>query len=732
MVKQETQHISEDVVYTGLTAFTLIVYEVFLSRLFAVILDYNYAFLVVSLATLGIGLGGYSAYISYDRIRTMRYSLFGWFPISLIAVTFAIYSLSYQGILFYSFLALIPFFLGGVVLAGIMQTGHRNIHVLYFADLLGAGLGAAIAVWLMSISNPVWMMSMLSCLVFLVYLLTQVRMLSVNMKVFHTGILLLLIANIIYPIFQLVPFRSYETSPNNIFVKEKDAKIVFSDWNAFARTDVYDAGDGELLYITIDGGAVSPISKYSGDFRQVAYLQSTTASLAFQQASKGRVLLIGAGGGQEVLTAKMMGFQQIDALDINGGSFRAVQTMSSFSGNLFRLAGVTPIISDGRNYIRQTKNRYDLIFLSLVKKNSGNGLGLALTENYMFTQEAVKDYMNKLTASGRLAFLLHDEIELDKTMFAAMNGLREEGVPEHEMKDHLVVIGTYQHLGHVVAGMGGSQITRPLLLLSKQPFSRSDAEALFTKTKQIQQIPVHIPYVRDQFDALGEMLANLPVDVASNRDDKPFFYKKTTGVPKSLLWVLLLIFIFALAMSVKKMSPGQTIYFSGIAIGFMLLEVTLIQRFILFLGHPTLSFVVVLGVLLVSGGIGSYFSKLKSFHLHKRYMPLLLIGALALGLNVLVGWIIVQTFAPSLFIRILMAGGMLAPLGFFMGMPFPYGLKQVQPHRIAAGWGLNGITTVAGSVLGAFLSLSFRISATMAVGAVLYVALFALQPKLGV
>lgn len=159
---------------------------------------------------------------------------------------------------------------------------------------------------------------------------------------------------------------------------KKDTHIVYSDWNSFSRTDVYDAGDGQLLYITIDGGAVSPISKYTGDLQQVDYLRWTTSFLAFQDVTKERVLIIGAGGGQEVLTAKMAGFEQIEAVDINPGSFRAVEAMSSFSGNVFKQPGVREIVSDGRNYIRQTQNQYDLIYLSLVKKGVRKRFGYDL------------------------------------------------------------------------------------------------------------------------------------------------------------------------------------------------------------------------------------------------------------------------------------------------------------------------------------------------------------------
>ena len=724
-------NLGKDMIITFLVAFSMILFEVFLPRFFSVFLDYNYVFAVISLATLGIGIGGFLSYRYFPQFKRYSDAVIGLYPLSLLTVVSLIYLMPFQGFFFYSFLTLIPFVLAGIILAGIFQSHPKQIHRLYFADLIGAGTGSLGAILLMNIFNPVRTIDLVTLLIFAWFYLSRVRFMGKTMKTAQSLILLLLAANMIYPVSQSWEFRAYRTSPYTAFANESNAGIILSDWNAFSRTDVYDADDEELLYITIDGGAVSPISKFTGDYKDVDYLKGTTGALAFQSPAKKRALIIGAGSGQEVLIAKMAGFTSIEAVDINKGSFDAVQKLRDFSGGIFSRDGVKAIISDGRNYIRQTDQQYDVIYLSLVKKASENGLGIALTENFIFTQEAIMEYMKKLSPQGRLAFLLHDETELYKIAQGAANYFRSRGMNEQQIKKQIAVIGTYQHLGHVVWGMDNTEITRPLIVVSNEKFTPEQSGELLASVKAAQQIPVHIPYIQDQWAALNEMAKKKEINVAANRDDMPFFYHKENGVPLPLVigLVVTMAISFGMAMWNRSLVPmRRAVYFSGVALGFMLIEVSFVQRMTLPLGHPTLSFVLVLGVLLISGGIGSYCSA--RWIGRGRYAPLFLTGVLAIGIHLLIGWYDNQSIYLSLPVRIFVAAAMLVPLGFFMGMPFPFGLSRMEKQQIAFSWGMNGIMTVAGSLLAATLSLTFGFTITIAAGAAIYTLLYLVQPVL--
>lgn len=721
----------KDMLITFSAAFAFIVYEVFLSRFFAVILDYNFVMLAISLATLGIGFGGYLAFISDGVIYKYRNEWLGFFSLLMLVSVFVMYVLPYAGIWLYSAAAFFPFLAGGSLLAAVLQGQSERIRILYFSDLAGAGIGAVCSIWFMNVFNPMQTICLLSASLFTVSFSLSFRSATSQKKVILTVLVAALLFNGIQPFSKYISFRAYLTSPTNVFIAEKEAKIIYSDWNSFSRTDVFDAGDGELLYITIDGGAVSPISKYAGDLNQVDYLRTTTSFLAFQGIDKERALIIGAGGGQEVLTAQMAGFQQIEAVDINSGSFKAVNALSRFSGDIFQQPDVMSIVSDGRSYIRMTKNLYDLIYLSLVKKGSENNMGLALTENYIFTQEAVGEYMGKLKPGGRLAFLLHDETELAKVFIAVEKALGNEAIPQDQMKNHIAVIGSYQHLGHEIWGMGGSEITRPLLIVSKQPFPLWSAGHMKAQADSVKQAPIHVPYVYDRFLLFNKMLSELKTGLSSNRDDKPFFYNQTNRAPLPIIrLVIFVLFIAILLIRRTNYAYGHAVYFSGLAMGFMIIELTLIQRLILPLGHPTLSFVLVLGILLVAGGIGSLFSEKWSAKHTKRYVPLLWVAILSLAVNYGITWYSEQSFYLPLVYRLIAVVLLLIPLGFFMGMPFPFGLTRISEGKTAISWAINGIMTVVGSLISVIGSLTFGFTATMIIGAAIYGILYLLQPKL--
>ncbi|NHN33178.1 spermine synthase [Paenibacillus agricola] len=730
MITRET--FLKDVIITFFIAFTLIVYEVFLSRFFATIMDYNYVFLVVSLATLGIGIGGYFAYSQITKHPLLRnHHILGWYAVSIAAVIFTMYILTFVGIFFYAGMALIPFFLGGLVLADLMQRHRDHIGLMYFSDLAGGGLGAVSSIFLMDSLNPLQTIGLISLIGFSVFVACYFGEWNLQQKLFWSTTLAILFINFINPFYSFFSFKAYQTSPHNVFLDEKEARVIFTKWNAFSRTDVFDAGDDDLLYITIDGGAVSPISKFNGELTHVDYLRNTTSYLAFQGRMKNRALIIGGGGGQEVLLAKMTGYKIIEAVDINEGSFLAVRDVSQLSNNVFKLPGVEPIVSDGRNYIRETNNKYDLIYLSLVKKNTENGFGLSLMENYIFTQEAIAEYMNKLEEGGSLGFLVHDEVELFKMVYAAKKYFKKRGVQEQDISKYLAVIGTYQHLGHVVTGLNGSKITRPLLIIGKRPFEYPEAVSLLAAAKQIQQIPIHIPYVNDQFMQMNIMMKTVKVNLEANIDDMPFFYNKMVGISPKMIMLLVAVLLVALFMGrASKLSIGTFTYFSAIAIGFMMIEVTLMQKLVLPLGHPTLSFVLVLGVLLVSGGMGSYFSKYWFRSESNRYIPILVIGLLVLGINAAMDGYNAQSLQMDVNQRVIVTALVLVPLGFFMGMPFPYGMSRVKEKHVAASWGVNGILTVVGSLLATILSFTWGFSTAMNAGAAIYILLYVIQPKL--
>ncbi|WP_235213086.1 hypothetical protein [Alkalihalobacillus alcalophilus] len=180
----------------------------------------------------------------------------------------------------------------------------------------------------------------------------------------------------------------------------------------------------------------------------------------------------------------------------------------------------------------------------------------------------------------------------------------------------------------------------------------------------------------------------------------------------------------------KQVPVGSMVYFSGIGIGFMLIQVTLIQRLTLPLGHPTWAFVIVLTTLLISGGIGSAYSTKWKREEDRRFVPILLVAFLTSVVYLLIHFYYQSELALSTFQRTLLVITMLIPVGFFIGMPFPYGMSRLKKHQISISWGINGLMTVAGSIVAAMLSLTFGMNLTIIVGIVVYLLLFIFQPLL--
>ncbi|TFB18503.1 spermine synthase [Filobacillus milosensis] len=723
----------KDVSITFIFALSMIMYEIFLTRLFAVILDYNYAFLVISLATLGIGLGGYLAY-QFERIFPRIYSNTLLIQvIIMITITALMFLIPFQGLAFYSMLSCTLFLFTGYVLASLFRKWRGHIHLFYFADLLGAGLGTVLVIFLMNQLSPIKMIFTLALGILFCGFVFSFHSLNKVGKLAMTVVLIFISFNIFHPLLTADRFHSYHTSPYTTFF-EQEGDIVYTKWDSFSRTDVYNAKDEDFLYMTIDGGAVSPISRFNGNLKSVEYLKFNTSDLAFRNIDKNdRVLIIGSGGGQEVLTAEMAGFSHIEALDINRGSFDAVNALRFFSSNIFDRPGVKTIVADGRNYVRETNNTYDMIYLSLVTKQSDSGLGLSLSENFIYTDEAIEDYFAKLEDNGRLAFLLHDEIELVKILNSAKKYYKEQGIKEKNIKNHMIVVGSYHIFGHIVGT--SNTIERPLILLKKTPLSQEEAEGLFANITEISQIPIHVPYYINGIKKLDQIEQENSIPIRANQDNQPFFYHKKNGIPISLWVIFLVTVLISLIASMfyrRKLSIKKNIYFAGIGIGFMLLEITLIQRLTLPIGHPVLSFVLVIGTLLIFGGIGSYFSHKWKNERRQRYLPLILVSIFASLIFLLINIYYHSDLALEPSIRILFVIVLLMPLGFFLGMPFPYGVSQLKEQEIAVSWGINGLMTVVGSLLSAILSLSYGFNTTIMVGIGIYFLLFIIHPYLKV
>jgi hypothetical protein len=440
-------------------------------------------------------------------------------------------------------------------------------------------------------------------------------------------------------------------------------------------------------------------------------------------------------------------------------------------------------VDEGRSYLKRSDEKYDIILLSIpVTKTSGSVSGYSLSENYLFTIEAFEDYFNHLSEDGRLVVIPHEMNEVYKLTSIMLSMFQRRGISEEEAMRHLVVAGPGGH--HGVLG-----VMFPAFIVRKNPYTYSEAKDRHDLAMQVGYQHVYVPFNSiDMVDEhlyhweSGEMkfevcMASRPVDMRAPTDDSPFFYKFEKGIPQSLSLILGYALLITLAIliapaiyrififkkyvskirkkrerlirrkkylsnrSKSKNNPVElekidqvslakfVLYFSILGFVFMVIEISLFQKFILFLGHPTLSLSVLLFSLLISGGLGSLFSHFqKEESLPKKISMISVLIPIILIIYILTLPIIFNVFLSSgIFFRGLLSGILIFPLGFLMGIPFPSGISLMRHNYkkdIPWMWGINGATSVLGSAFAIVMAMGSGFTGGLILGAFGYLIIF--------
>lgn len=540
--------------------------------------------------------------------------------------------------------------------------------------------------------------------------------------------------------------------------------------------------------ITIDAWAMTSIMRYSGKplfpagtpevdaerakLRVLDYLPAGAVHRVRPQA--GHVLVIGAGGGLDILTAKYFGARKITGIEINPGAVGAVRdAFPEFAGHLYDTARHPEIdvhVAEGRHFVERVGDvKYDVIQLSGVDTFSSTEAGtFALSENFLYTQEAFTTFLNHLAPSGTLTLTgwLLPWVEKDSTgkitSFLPRFSLRLFGLGY----DALARAGMARpEDGLYLFASGGFVV----VLIKPAGFEPAETDALDALCAQYAYQPYWhpkkaVPTITYEGQAVANPYANFvaqpdkaaflaayPFDVEPPTDDRPFYFEVSRfaeilqaehyfnslgGLTAHGILVMLLLevallgFVFVLwplfrlrathtYRGAGRVRAGLVLYFSALGFGFIAVEIVLMQKFVLLLGHPFHALAVILFSLLLFAGLGSTLS---------RRVPLpmlapLLAAGLALGASFLFDEVFHAALGQSLPMRIAIAVGMLAPLGLAMGIPFPAGLRaiaKVRPDLIPWAWGINGYTSVLGSVAAVILGMEFGFMTVLWIAAGIY------------
>ncbi|MFB3881690.1 MAG: hypothetical protein ACE149_10525 [Armatimonadota bacterium] len=722
-----------------LVSFAVLAFQVSLTRIFSVVFSYHFAFLIVSGAICGLGLGGLGWYLGATRARS-RPPEAGWMAVAFglalpasVAALFAAPSLLSTS-LWAAAIPLLPFAFAGAFLAEVFRRRAAESGYLYQADLAGASLAAVLVIPLISLTGALdlsFPLGALAALAGAAYAAgrRQPRLLS-------TGLAAAALLLACWPLsvrggwLALRPLRAESPRSKSMLQALDDgdmvARIIDTHWSAYARTDLVrcdlpEAGVYSLQLYT-DGGTPSLMLPFSGDLQAMAYLREWLPYLAFDSGPRGRMLSIGPGGGVDLLWGLLAGFREIDGVEVSEGCARMMDRYSRINGGLYRRPGVRVVVGDGRSFLRRSKTKYDLIICSLTQTATTGNVGQSLVESYIHTKEAFGDYLDHLTPDGRYALVAETEEVLLKGVFTALAVMAERGTAPSQACRHIIALSLPQGEADwtpycFLLIWHRSPVNERQLASVRAAVAAGQAKVLFAPG--LDRHPLLGAVARGEAVPEGVFEAGLTgpprVDLRPATDERPFFLDLSVGPPSVAVWLVVLSVGVAAVFAGTVMSRrrpeargigGWLTYFSALGAGFMLVEIPLIQKAILFLGHPTISYAAVVCFLLIGASLGS--------RLSQRWPPARLrmcvavaaaavavvgagyAGGLTHLLDRLIGWP-----QPA---RLLLLGLLLVPLGGALGVPFPSGIRLMSARHAAEipwMWGTNGLLSVTGSALAA-------------------------------
>ena len=795
--EQENDHLTRGTLWLllagiFLVSLSLLAFEITLTRLLSVMLLYHYVFAVVSLALLGLGAGGIFVHFFRPRVPAgnERFGslalLAGLISLSIPLSVILMIQLGYveslrDNILLYCLLSFILFFLTGILLAEVFRMFPAISALAYGADLVGAAIGSLGVIFLLDAIGGINTSLFLGLAAGMAALLFTVKVLGRNTKraIIPTASLLivsaLLGANLVgayLPDIPVIATSSVKEIRHALYGSASSTgEITETRWSAFGRTDLVEFGDyPDLMRIYIDGTAGSPMYRFGGDFNTPSpTIDSLKANFTgyfpfffLSKEERNNALVIGPGGGRDILLALAGGVKQITAVEVNKDLVEIVREYAWFNGGIYTdFENVDVVVDEGRNFLKRQKVKYDIIMLSLPVTQTSRSLeGYSLTENFLFTTESINDYLEHLTDEGRLVVVSHDDFTTWKLISISLAALGERGISHAAAMNQVYLLGL------------SSPDTYPLFVLKKSPFTPEQSLLRHEKMSQLGYEPIlsYFPHLGPEgmtnpvltalargqitFNDIEKRMADEPgFDISPVTDNSPCFYKIDAGLPSPVslvFWsslVMMLLVLLGPPLYWKwrpvqeKTSSGNRkdfrqgplhpiVLFSMLGVGFMLVEISLIQRFVLFLGQPVLSLAVLLFSILMGAGTGSLYSgRLAAGRLIRGIaIASLSIAAVVTIYTFLLPFIFHELLGLPLAIRLLAVVIALTPLGFLMGFPFPLGIRMLKEMKmeeyIPWMWGINGIGSVLGSVATIVIAISSGFTGALLIGAGCYLIVF--------
>lgn len=685
-------------------------------------------------------------------------------------------------ILAYYLLLSVPFLFAGATLSFAVTRLSRWVHKVYFADLVGAGTGTLLTLVIFLPKGDKGVIPLISLLILMASFLF-----SVKRPLIQKGLILLLVAAELLMLIKAPDFLGFRISPFKALptaLQYPDARMLFTRWNAISRVDVLDSPAVRFapglslihtrslppqLGISIDGGELTAATAFDRpEDPSLEFLKALPSSAAYLLLPEPSVLVLEPRGGLDVLAALVHGASRVKAVESQPLLVRILkQELAEFTGQLYTDERVQVRVAHGRSALKQEDGTYDLIILSLTDVFGSSGTGLfGFGENYLYTHESFNTILDRLSPRGLACMSLYILPPPRQELRAMATWIEALDTRGKDPRLHLLALRSWSTLTFFVKS---SPVTEEDILAIKDHAERNLFDLVYypgitpkeTNIHNRFKTPIYYDYTMQLLDPVQReaLYDEYLFKIRPVSDDRPFFYNffklgkisdtfEAFGrnwlpflqgeflVPLLLAQAICIAFVLImLPVLVLKRETGceKAVlrkvlgYFGLIGMAFMFIEITLIQRFILFLGHPLYAFAVTLFSLLLASGTGSYASKtllgrdlLKRLRFILIFLALLITAALLLLPPIedgLIGW--------SLPVKMVLTLLLVFPLGFLMGFPFPSGIRMLESRSrrlIPWAWAANAFSSVVSSISALLVAFYGGYSLVLALAAAGYLS----------
>jgi spermidine synthase len=752
----------------ALVCFANLLLEVLVTRIFSAMMFYHFTFLAVGLAMFGIAASGVYVFVNEARFvddvrghmarNARRFAAF-----AILGLVYTIANPVFTGygtpniggrviwqlLLLVGFTA-VPFFYAGVVVSLALTFFRQNVERVYFFDLAGAAVAAvACGLVLGLVGGPSAELVAATAALVAAGLFEQdgARRFRWLWPALST---ILILANLALPLIRVGAVKF-------------DGKIKFEKWNVFSRITVDSTNS-----IKIDSAAATTVNDLRTLTPDLYKPEITALALSAFDAPPDHALIIGPGGGRDVLFALSRGTKHVTGVEINPIIARDVMQdrYLDVSGGLYRDPRVDIVVDDGRSFVRRSDDKYDLIQASLVDTWAATSAGaFALSENTLYTVEAFRDYFEHLSGRGVVTMtrtFFNGDLtqrtgvpgyapECARLILLAAGALEELGVAPRDARQHLFFAGAPSGEPHGT------------LVAKRDPFTPAELDRLEAVAKTNGWVILVSPrgdgkgLIERMVDAgaWSDLVKGQTWNMTPTTDDHPFFFyfervsnllHPTAKFSDPNLWMAIMLFAMLLLSAVFIVAPlvirlvkdgvpsrdeptglqvGVLSWFGVVGFSFMAVEIALMQRFSLFLGHPSYALLVILSVVLLSTAVGAWLSGRFAAGRLARVVLIagLAIAAFAAVYGLVLGDLLRGLIGLPLVARIAVTAILVTPCGLLMGAMVPSVVRVLGEARsplVPWGWGINGATSVAGTSIATVVAVYGGFTLTFVIGAAGY------------